>query len=142
MKSFLPILTTILLAIALAVTNVLCDTNDKPASDSLSQDDSLTQKYPITEKPDTFPEMIKPAKPVYPSALKDAGICGVVWIKGIVMANGQIRGVQVSKSSGYPTLDTAAVVSANKCKFKPAYKNGQPVNVWVTWKVEFEIEKH
>ena len=46
----------------------------------------------------------------------------------------------VAKSSGTQSLDEAAVAAATDNVFKPGIQNGRPVNVWVSYKVEFTLD--
>ena len=86
-----------------------------------------------------LPEMIHQETPKYPRLAKQAGITGVVWVKALVDKEGNVRKAIVGKSSGTASLDDAAVKTAYKNKFKPGIQNGRPVNVWVTYKVVFEL---
>jgi protein TonB len=86
-----------------------------------------------------YPEMIFQQTPDYPRLAKQAGITGVVWVKALVDKDGNVRDAIVGKSSGTASLDEAAVQAAFKNKFKPGIQNGRPVAVWVTYKVEFEL---
>jgi protein TonB len=86
-----------------------------------------------------MPEMIHQTVPVYPRLAEQAGISGVVWVKALVDKTGTVRKAMVGKSSGTTSLDDAAVKAAYDNRFKPGIQNGRPVNVWVTYKVEFNI---
>lgn len=87
-----------------------------------------------------YPEMIYEHKPTYPRLAEQAGITGRVWVKALVDEEGNVMKAMVGKSSGTESLDEAAVEAAYKCKFKPGIQNGRPVKVWVTYKVDFELE--
>ena len=56
-----------------------------------------------------------------------------------VMTDGSVSDVSVSKSSGYPRLDDAAVSCAGRWRYKPATQDGNPVETaWqanVQWKL-------
>ncbi len=85
------------------------------------------------------PEMVYYETPEYPRLAKQAGITGVVWVKALVDKEGNVRDAMVAKTSGTASLDEAAVAAAKKNKFKPGIQNGRPVNVWVSYKVVFEL---
>jgi TonB family protein len=63
-----------------------------------------------------------------------------VWVKALIDKTGSVRRAMVVKTSGTSSLDDAAVKAAYNNKFKPGIQNGQPVHVWVTYKVEFNID--
>ncbi len=86
-------------------------------------------------------EMIHYETPTYPRLAEQAGLTGLVWVKALVGSDGNVRDAVVYKSSGTPALDEAATAAAPKCKFKPAIQNGRPVAMWVTYKVEFILNR-
>lgn len=90
---------------------------------------------------ETMPEMIHQTQPEYPRLAKQAGITGVVWVKALVDKEGNVRNAMVGKSSGTASLDDAAVKAAYNNKFRPGIQNGRPVNVWVTYKVTFNLNE-
>lgn len=89
-----------------------------------------------------LPEMIYEAVPDYPRLARQAGMEASVWIKALVDKDGNVINAVVFKSSGTKAgFDEAAVVAAYNCKFRPAVQNGFPVPAWVTYKVEFILNK-
>lgn len=114
--------------------------DDNPADSS-----GDTDQYEYLPEPDEFvpmeipPEMIYQEKPEYPEEAIDNGWEGVVWVKVLVDSKGAVRRAMVAKSSGYNCLDNAALDGAWNNRFKPAIQNGQPVAVWVAYKVEFSL---
>ncbi len=85
------------------------------------------------------PEMIHYTTPEYPRLAKQAGIEGTVWVKALISKSGNVIKAQIGKSSGTASLDDAAVEAAKDNKFKPGIQNGRPINVWVTYKVDFSL---
>lgn len=73
----------------------------------------------------------------YPPLLRDAGIGGspVVWF--FIDESGNVVKTQLSKSSGYPALDEAAMAVAKEMKFSPALNRDKKVQVWVEIPVVF-----
>jgi TonB family protein len=55
---------------------------------------------------------------------------GRVGLKILVRADGSVGGVEVTQSSGSPTLDAAAVREVSRWKFAPATRDGQPIEAW------------
>jgi len=86
-------------------------------------------------------EMIYYETPAYPRLAEQAGLTGLVWVKALVGSDGNVKDAVVYKSSGTPALDEAAIAAAPKCKFKPAIQNGRPVAMWVTYKVDFILNR-
>jgi protein TonB len=98
---------------------------------------SLDEFVPV----EIIAEMIYYETPAYPRLAEQAGLEGLVWIKALVASDGSVRDAVVYKSSGTPALDEAALGAAPGCRFKPAIQNGRPVAMWVTYKVNFELQK-
>ncbi len=88
---------------------------------------------------DVIAEMTHYEPPRYPKLAEHAGLQGVVWIKSLVGKDGLVRDAKIHKSCGTAALDQAALVAAPKCKFNPAIKHGQPIEIWVTYKVDFRL---
>ena len=110
------------------VVAINTDRPEYPAIDSF---------VPVT----TMPEMLFEAAPEYPRLAIQAGMDGVVWIKALVDTDGNVVRAVVFKPSGTNAgFDDAAVKAAYKCKYKPAVQNGYPVAVWVTYRVDFDLE--
>ena len=89
---------------------------------------------------DRPPEVVVRAEPDYPIEAKEAGIEGDVWIKALVDKDGKVRDVIVVKESGANAgFEDNAIEAAYKTVWKPAIANGQPVAIWVTYKVQFTL---
>ena len=66
-------------------------------------------------------------KPAYPSAARTAGQAGNVLLMVNINALGQCTGANVYKSSGYPSLDQAALAAARASSFHPRRVAGVPL---------------
>ena len=72
-------------------------------------------------------------------ALK-AQIEGTVWVKVLVDKTGNVRDAVVVKPSGANAgFEEAALEAAKKGKWKPAIQNKQPVAVWVSYEIKFQL---
>jgi protein TonB len=67
----------------------------------------------------------------YPPALRDAGIGGTAVIWFFVDEEGKVAKLQLSKSSGYPALDEAALFVGSTMRFAPARNRDRVVPVWI-----------
>lgn len=79
-------------------------------------------------------------KPDYPRASRMAEEQGTVKVRIEVGADGQFVKADVISSSGFKGLDRATQNAFARCKFRPAYKDGQPVassfDAVYVWKLE------
>ncbi len=91
-------------------------------------------------KVETPPVMIQEHTPQYPRFCEAAGITGTVWIWALVDIDGKVLRAKVVKSSDTPALDDAALEAAYKNIFKPGIQNNRPIQVGVTYRVEFVLD--
>jgi len=104
-------------------TGVACDTNYVPPT-----------------PPEVMPEMVKQGPLDYPRSAKKRGREGLVWIKALVDETGVVIAALVSKSSGFKSLDQAALQQAYACEYKPAVQAGEPTPCWVGYRVNFKLD--
>lgn len=102
----------------------------------------------ILPSPDTFvafeeaPILVKANNPVYPDLERRAGVEGQVWLKVLIDREGTVRDVLVvSESNKSAGFGEAAAAAARRCVWRPAIANGQPVAVWITYKIVFKLER-
>ncbi len=73
----------------------------------------------------------------YPKASLVNEETGVTVMSFLVSADGSVVESKLDKSSGYKTLDKAAMKAVSACKFKPGSKDGAPAQTWAivnyTW---------
>jgi TonB family protein len=75
----------------------------------------------------------------YPKSAEGLGIEGTVYLKLAVDKKGKIVKIILEKSL-YPELDTFSMEIIKALKFKPAFKDGIPVDVWVSYPVTYTLE--
>lgn len=68
--------------------------------------------------------------PRYPVEDLRARHTGKVTLKFLIGVDGYVKKAEIARSSGYPGLDQAAMVSLGQCRFKPAMSEGVPVEKW------------
>lgn len=112
-------------AAVLAFVLVACERKDDGTM-RLADHRPATPATPVEEAP----VAINPVSPVrYPQALLDQGIEGQVLLRLFVDSAGNVipDSTRVAESSGYPALDSAALVAAPELRFSPALHQGRPV---------------
>ena len=81
----------------------------------------------------------KNCKAEYPKASLMNEEQGDVSLAFLVAADGSVVESKVEKSSGFKSLDKAAVKGLSACKFKPGTKDGAPAQTWAkvdySWKL-------
>jgi protein TonB len=77
----------------------------------------------------------KNCKADYPKAALMNEEQGVVSMMFLVSAEGRVLESKLDKTSGYKSLDKAAINAITACKFKPGSKDGKPDSTWT--KVEY-----
>ncbi|UCD17557.1 MAG: TonB family protein [Candidatus Zixiibacteriota bacterium] len=85
-------------------------------------------------------KMIHEVSPEYPIRAREKGKEGVVWIKALVNKDGSVGAARVISCSyeNYGFRE-AALAAAKKTKYTPAIKDGSPVAIWITYKVDFRL---
>ncbi len=95
----------------------------------------------VTTAGGTVPKSIKEVKPSYSiEALNQRKIAGVVGLEVVVLTDGSIGGVRVTKPLD-PDLDRSAVAAIRQWKFAPATVKGSPVPVVVEVEMSFAITR-
>ncbi len=78
--------------------------------------------------------------PKYPPAAMRKGWEGTVLLKVLVTPTGQPSTIQLAKSSGRHVLDDAAIAAVKKWRFAPAKRGDTPVEGWVSFPIEFNLD--
>jgi TonB family protein len=91
---------------------------------------------------DQQPVMIYEEPPVYPSRAQSMKVEGIVQILAHVDRLGEVDSVEVKKCSphGYG-FEKSASEAAFKYRFEPARSHGTPVDCWVTYDVDFVLDR-
>jgi protein TonB len=77
--------------------------------------------------------------PEYPSLALRRGWEGTLVLRIKVLANGRAGSVEVSKSSGKPQLDEAAVEAVRNWKFIPAKRGDTPIDGIANQSIDFKL---
>jgi periplasmic protein TonB len=88
----------------------------------------------------TQPTLVREVKPNYTADAMRAKIQGVVWLEAVVMENGSVGQVRVTRSLD-PTfgLDQEAERTVKKWLFRPGTRLGQPVPVVIEIEMSFTL---
>ncbi|HEX2166070.1 MAG TPA: TonB family protein [Longimicrobiales bacterium] len=111
-----------------------------PSSSSGDADLSAAPVFtPMTVAPElqNRSEISRALERTYPPLLRDAGIGGKPTVHFFIDENGRVVKTILSKSSGYPALDEAAMQVAQQMRFSPALNREKKVQVWVEIPIVF-----
>ncbi len=94
---------------------------------------------PFTVKPDirNREEVRQALKEEYPPLLREAGLGGMVLVWFFIDEEGQIVRTLIHQSSGFESLDEAALKVADIVQFSPALNRDKRVPVWISLPVTF-----
>ena len=88
----------------------------------------------------SIPRLIKEVKPEYTPEAKAAKIQGTVLLVAVVLEDGTVDGVTVSRSLDTKYgLDGQAIKAARQWMFSPGMKDGKPVAVKITIELAFTL---
>jgi protein TonB len=89
----------------------------------------------------TAPGLVKDVKPVYTDEAKEAGIQGTVELEAIVLTDGTVGDISVTRSLDRKYgLDQQAIVAMKQWLFSPGKKDGKAVPVAITVEMTFTIK--
>jgi protein TonB len=78
-------------------------------------------------------------EPAYPERARRAGVAGVVGVRIALAADGSVRAVELTASSGSRLLDEAALEAARSSTFEPATRGRAPVSSEAVASYRFEL---
>jgi len=88
----------------------------------------------------TNPVVVREVKPAYTAEAMRAKVQGTVWLQCVVLPDGSIGNVQITKSLDSTFgLDQEAIKAAKQWRFKPGMRMGEPVPVLVTIELTFTL---
>lgn len=79
-------------------------------------------------------------KPTIPDTLRADSLDATTVAEFTVGADGKATSVQLVKSAGNAELDSLAVDAARRWRFRPATRDGQPVESVIRLHIEFEVQ--
>ncbi|HZU22276.1 MAG TPA: energy transducer TonB, partial [Terriglobales bacterium] len=86
------------------------------------------------------PAMVLKADPAYPSDLMRDGVQGTVVLYAVIHSDGSVGSVRVMEGVN-ERLDHYAEVALTECRFKPAMRNGAPVELEAVVQIPFRSER-
>ena len=90
--------------------------------------------------PSSAVQYLEPPRLEYPRLSSRLGESGRVMVRVYIDEAGLPRDVQVSRSSGYPRLDAAAVSAVRQARFRPYTEDGRPTAGWAFIPLAFDLE--
>lgn len=108
---------------------------------------ALGQQLPVTRA--TSGNVVLPhsnqawplSQPVYPPVSRQLRETGTVVLKLHVLEDGSVADAAIHMSSGYPSLDYAAMYESFRWKLSPGTVDGQPQRMWGRFAVTFKLSK-
>jgi TonB family protein len=98
-----------------------------------------TRKIEVAREAAFVPvEILDKPRPVYPEEARRARVQGAVAVRVVFSAAGSVRVVGVVRGLGHG-LDEAASDAAARIRFRPAMRNGQPVDESAVVQIVFEL---
>ena len=86
------------------------------------------------------PRKLVDVRPVYPQAMRDAGLEGIVSLAALIDVAGRVSSVRVTGSPAHPDLAKAAADAVRQWQFSPTLLNGEAVEVLMNVQVAFSLE--
>jgi TonB family protein len=113
--------------------------NLEPITPGFELAESVRTLRELDEQGGTKPRLKREVKPVYPIGAMVDKSRGIVMVKAVVLPDGTVGQVQVTKSL-HPELDKSAVTAVRKWVFEPATLKGTAIPVIVEVELTFTLE--
>jgi protein TonB len=101
---------------------------------------TTAERLEVSSPPDFRAAYLRNPPPPYPLAARRRGEVGTVTLRVLVSAEGRPEQVELERSSGFDTLDLAAVQGVRQWRFAPARRGGEPHQAWVLVPIVFRLE--
>jgi TonB family protein len=85
------------------------------------------------------PVLLQQPLPPFTDAAREDRIEGMVLLQADVLTDGSVANIRVTRPLGYGLDESAVLTVQEKWKFRPAQRNGQPVNVRANIEVSFRL---
>ena len=95
---------------------------------------------PVATIADIDPVPIREITAAYPSSAKRLGQEGLVKIQADIDRSGAVVDSRVTRSSGFASLDNAALDAVKNARFLPALKNGRTVEASIIIPIRFRLK--
>jgi periplasmic protein TonB len=102
---------------------------------------SIVAAVDAQQKATTMPVLVKDVKPEYTREAREARIQGMVNLDAVVLKDGSVGEVTVTKSLDQKYgLDDQAVKALKLWQFKPGTRDGKPADVRVSVEMSFTLK--
>lgn len=114
-----------------------------PTIENKTDQDETLSKEVVTTPPvqrKAVPMYRQNSQPVYPAMAKRRGHEGELLLSVLVDTAGKVSELKVKYSSGYASLDRAALKAVKNWSFIPATEGDRPVVMWVDVPIMFQLK--
>jgi len=132
----------------MAKVNLAAKPENKPATASLPEKEPQEATKGVVFKGDSDNASLfvgvryaRIAKPKYPRHARKMGWEGTTLLRVLVNQIGKTKFIEISRSSGFATLDKAAMKAVKRWRFHPARSGTEAVQSWVKIPIVFDLEE-
>ncbi|MDR0311808.1 MAG: TonB family protein [Acidobacteriota bacterium] len=105
-----------------------------------SQDAAFPPENSFDETGDIrYPQALVNPKPAYTQEARDAGISGTVVLNVLIRKDGKVDNIRVAQGLGYGLDEAAARIVSTEWFFRPATRDGEPIDHPATIEVSFAV---
>ncbi|EFK12222.1 TonB-dependent receptor [delta proteobacterium NaphS2] len=90
---------------------------------------------------DSAPRALGQALPPYPRVARRRGIEGWVKVRFLITKDGKVRNLSVIEESPAGVFHKTVLRTVPEWRFRPARKQGEPVDVWVEQTINFKLDQ-
>lgn len=117
----------------------------KPSANAVNTDSAASAAHPAGNRqamvlPNLNADYLNNPTPRYPEDARERGEQGKVLVRALINTDGSVAELVMRKSSGYASLDRAALDTVKKWRFVPARRGVVTVAAWVVVPITFSLE--
>lgn len=127
----------IILPLSLAFTLAACSSSRKIERDMEPPIETVSKDIDATPEPVGGMEAIQAAVRE-PEEVSKGNKEGEVIVEATISSDGRVVSTKIAQSSGFPGMDSEAMLAVSRATWKPARKNGRPVTATVRVPVVFQ----
>lgn len=111
-----------------------------PRTDPMPTPTPSATPEPVTVGAEPLPSAIREFQPPYPSQLLRTGVEGKVVVRVLIGTDGRVKQVAIIVADDPFFADATERQALRKWRFKPATRDGTPIESWKQMTVRFEIK--
>lgn len=100
---------------------------------------SMSARYTVAPQVLNIAEVRRAMFAAFPASVRNGEIGGTATVYFLIDEHGEVQDTRIDRTSGHEAVDEAALTVARVFRFSAALNDDQPVSVWVTHAMTFDV---